>query len=99
MNISNMIKNVKVGIDKQKQRAVNKKAQKLKAMREERIKLEGRANILKTYNKEQERIKQARAEVKANSGLAQFKKGLDERKKAKKTKNDAFEFGGRNVFE
>ena len=56
MNISNIIKNVKEKIDARQQRAVNKKAQKLEAMRKERIKLEGRAKILNTYEKEQQRI-------------------------------------------
>lgn len=100
MNISRLIKNVKIKMDDRQAKSVNKKALQLEGLKKERIKLEGQAKILNTHEKESQRVAQARKEVQSHGTLAQLKKQLDEHKKKPRKENAFSKYnGGRNVFE
>lgn len=107
MNISGIIKQAKRKVDGYKQAKTVTTANKLKDLKAERVKLEGRAKILKTQTKEKERIRLAKENIKKEGTayktfqkLKKMKVANDKRKESKKdSKKDIW--GGnsrRNVF-
>jgi len=94
MNVGNIIRGMKEKVkestdfEAKRKQAVMNKAEKLKSMREERIKLEGRAKINKLYSEEKNKISQLKKDRfkqstfgKAVSELKEYKKKKDKQKK------------------
>ena len=112
INISAMIGKVKSKVDSIKQANANKKANQLMALRQERVKLEGRERIHSLHAKEQMRVNQAKDNLKKYSTINKIKVAVSKANaKAKKfksnnktkkdnSKRDYFGgSGGKNVFD
>ena len=101
MNIFNKIKEAKNKAvkfkDNYEQQKAIKVAQQLKALKQEKQKLQGRAKIYNLQRKEQQEIKDLKRQQFNNSTLGKLSKSLkDNVKKNKKNKNRQF---GRLVFQ
>lgn len=76
--------NVKKRLDDFETRATVKKASKLKGLREQRLKAEGRAKVSRLYDKEKGRIKAAKKESFERSYSGRALKGLKKFQKKSK---------------
>jgi len=89
INISAMLGKVKSKVDSRKQANANKKANQLMALRQERVKLEGRERIHSLHAKEQMRVNQAKDNLKKYSTINKIKVAVSKANaKAKKFKSD-----------
>ena len=113
MNISNVIAGFKAKADKRQQQRVIRDAERLKAMRERSVKLEGRANIRELKSAEADRIRVAKDRIRSQSRarkfgakvkkfgaeVKKFKSERDKKKKLKGGSSSVWGGPGRNVFE
>ncbi len=106
MNISNIIGNFKRKADKRQQVQTSMKADKLKDLREQRIKLEGRNKIADLESQERAKISMEKSKLRKQGKVYKtvkkfkdYKSELDKKKKSFKPKPSVFASEGRNVFE
>ena len=108
MNISGMIRSAKSKVEGFKQAKAISTTNKLKDMKEKRIKLEGRAKIYELESKEKEKLQIAKDRIKKQGTvyksvqkLKQLKTANNKRKESKPNNKKDYWGGntGRNVFE
>lgn len=101
MNISNILKTVKLKVAQQESKKYKKLELKTAQIKAEREITEEKASIRKNYYDEKEKLSKARTQKNNYSNLSQLKKAINERKKkqAQKENKGIYNTGGRNVFE
>lgn len=89
--------NLKQKLDEIRSKQSARRASKLKGLKEERVKLEGRARIISIEKKESARIAKAQNTIRKNSFLAKAGKLYKDNVKGK-IKKDGIGLGGRHDF-